>query len=800
MRIRTLLTAAISVALVLVVGLGVAVWVANASLVKASRERDLAQSVADEIAALGILSHEYALYAEERSAQQWRSRHGALQAMLLDGAAVATEMPKDVLANSQALADFFGRLESARKYTTNDLQQRRIRLLLDQLLTRTQALADQVQRWEGSIEEQRSATEGWFHRLLVAALLAMLVMLVSLALLLARRVLRPLAQIHAAVEAVAKGNLSVRCGTAAADELGLLGRTFDAMAVDLVSQLRKEVAERQQAEAELARSESRLRAIIETEPECIKVLDAQGYLVEMNAAGLAMIEADFLQQAAGKSILDLVVPEDRTAFADMHRRVIAGESLSLEFEIVGLKGTRRWLETHAAPLRDGHSTFALGITRDVSGRHKAERELAAYREHLEDMVAQRTRELARARDAAEAANLAKSTFLANMSHELRTPMNAIMGMTSLALRRADNPKLVDQLTKIDQASQHLLAVINDILDISKIEADRLSLEQVGFKLDEVVGQLHNLFAHKISDKGLALHIDLPPELSRLELQGDPLRLGQVLLNLVGNACKFTDHGAIVVRGRLVENTPAAAVLRFEVEDSGIGISAADQKRLFTSFEQADNTMTRKYGGTGLGLAISKRLVALMGGEIGVTSQPGAGSTFWFTVRLGKVNQGKDAAPAGPVDSPPLASSGDSSEGQIRSRHAGARVLLAEDEPVNQEVSRELLEDAGLRVDIAVDGVEAVELAQARRYDLILMDMQMPRLNGVDATRAIRADSVNSGTPILAMTANAFSEDRQVCLDAGMNDHIAKPIDPDQLLGILLKWLEAGASLDEAVVE
>jgi len=793
-RIRTLLTAAVSIALILVVGLGGAVWVANERMVEASREGSLAEAVADEIAALGMLSHEYALYAEERSAQQWHSRHGTLQEMLMDGAGMAREMPEDLLANSQALGDFFDRLVAARKYTANELQQRRIRLLLDQLLTRTQALADQVQTWETGIKERRGSNESRFHQLLVLALLAMLAILVGLAVLLTRRVLVPLARIHEAVKAVAKGDLSVRCGTPAADELGLLGRTFDAMAVDLVSQLRKEVAERQQAEAELARSESHLRAIIETEPECIKILDARGHLVTMNAAGLAMIEADSLGQVTGQSVLNLIAPEDRAAFADMHRRVIAGESLTLEFEIIGLKGTHRWLETHSVPLPDASGTSLLGITRDVTARRKAEGELAAYREHLEDMVAQRTQELARARDAAEAANLAKSTFLANMSHELRTPMNAIMGMTSLALRRAEDPRLVDHLTKIDQASQHLLAVINDILDISKIEADHLSLEQVAFTLDEEVAKLRTLFAQKISDKGLAFRVDLAPELGRREFQGDPLRLGQILLNLVGNALKFTEQGAIALRTCLVEEAAATAVLRFEVQDSGIGIAAEDQKRLFMAFEQADGSMTRKYGGTGLGLAISKRLVSLMGGEIGVTSRQGAGSTFWFTVRLGKVSRASPNQPDG------AAGPAGTAEMRLRVGHAGARILLAEDEPVNQEVFRELLEDAGLRVDIAMDGVEAVALAQAGPYDLILMDMQMPRLNGVDATRAIRADSANCGTPILAMTANAFSEDRQACLDAGMDDHIAKPIDPEQLFGVLLRWLEARALRDEAVTE
>jgi signal transduction histidine kinase/ActR/RegA family two-component response regulator len=393
------------------------------------------------------------------------------------------------------------------------------------------------------------------------------------------------------------------------------------------------------------------------------------------------------------------------------------------------------------------------------------------RSHLHEIAATR---------AAEAANRAKSTFLANMSHELRTPMNGIMGLTSLALRHAEDPKLRDQLGKISQASRHLLSVINDILDISKIEADRLTLEQVPFKFGMVLENLMSLIWQRVTDKGLKLHIDMAPEIARQTWLGDPLRLGQILLNLTGNAIKFTEHGAITVSARLIAESSTDVQLRFEVQDTGIGISSEDQKRLFTAFEQADGSMTRKYGGTGLGLAISKRLAAMMGGDAGVTSQVGQGSTFWFTVRLGK---------AADVVSPAPAVAQESAETCLRTRFAGTRLLLAEDEPVNQEVSRGLLEDAGLAVDVAEDGTVAVALAKRTRYALILMDMQMPKLNGLDATRQIRALPGYEHIPILAMTANAFGEDRQVCLDAGMNDHIAKPVDPEVLFTTLLKWLE-----------
>ncbi len=428
----------------------------------------------------------------------------------------------------------------------------------------------------------------------------------------------------------------------------------------------------------------------------------------------------------------------------------------------------------------GNATHYIGSLFDITETKRTETELEKYRHHLERLVEERTAALSVAKEAAEAASRAKSTFLANMSHELRTPMNAIMGMTSLVMRRTMDAKLRSQLDRIDQSSHHLLGVINNILDISKIEAERLSLEQVDFTLDDVLNNLSALIGHKVAEKGLGLHIDVTPEDARRQLKGDPLRLGQILLNLAGNAVKFTDAGSITLRVRVEELGGDELRLRIDVKDTGIGIAAEDQKRLFTAFEQADGSMTRKYGGTGLGLAISRRLARMMGGDIDVTSRPGAGSTFRLHVTLRKAT--------GAVAPAPTSGPG-TTEARLQAEFGGTRILLAEDEPTNRDVARWLLEDRGLVVDLAEDGAQAVDLASRTRYALILMDMQMPRLNGVDATRAIRALPGHERTPILAMTANAFAEDRQVCLDAGMDDHIGKPVDPDLLFEVLLHWLD-----------
>lgn len=422
----------------------------------------------------------------------------------------------------------------------------------------------------------------------------------------------------------------------------------------------------------------------------------------------------------------------------------------------------RVLFRRSMPLPEGSQVSHVWSFRDITGEENTKAELKA------------------SHDEARRANAAKSDFLSRMSHELRTPMNGIMGMIDLVLRRTTDPHTKDRLGKAQRSSEHLLGVINDILDISKIEAERLTLETIDFPLRNVLEQLTDMVGHKAAEQNLKLRLDVAPEVAAASFRGDPLRLRQILLNLAGNAVKFTPHGTITVRVKQVAESLRDVLLRFEVEDTGIGIAAEDQQRLFTAFEQADGSMTRKYGGSGLGLAISKRLVIMMGGEIGVESVPGQGSTFWFTARLGKATV--SAVPPGPTFVR------DEAKARVRKEFAGARVLLAEDEPVNRIVARARLEDLGLVVDEAMDGAEALQSAQRQHYDLIMMDMQMPNLNGIDATRAIRADSLNMATPILALTANAFQEDRERCLAAGMNDHIAKPIDPGRLVETLLHWL------------
>ena len=684
--------------------------------------------------------------------------------------------------------------------------------------------------------------------------------------------------------------------------------------------------------AELSHQQAFLRRVIDLDPNLIFAKDADGRFVLANEA-LAQSLGTPVEALIGRTELELGRDDMASlshAAADL-RVIRTGEEVTVkEQRLVDPEGRTRWLSTVKRPILspDGSATIALGVAVDITERVVVEHRIKDLNAGLERRVEERTRELResnvllkQARLDSEAASRAKSAFLANMSHEIRTPMNAVIGLTHLMLREAADSVQRDRLGKVGDAARHLLQVINDILDMSKIEAGRMQLEQIEFSLDQVLAGAMGMVNTRARDRRLELILDndhLPERVI-----GDPTRLSQILINLLSNAVKFTEYGWVRLRTQVLARDGTRLELRFEVQDTGPGIAADQQAGLFTAFEQADASTSRQHGGTGLGLALSRQLARAMDGDAGVVSAPGSGSLFWFTawLTLGAQATARAALPttqrlralvvddlpealsvigeclqvlgldvdpcasglaaldraaaetaagrphdlmvidwrmepmdgletlqrlqrllgAGvppailvtayddaalanearaigylavlvkpvtvasmqdvlapilsrPVASGPVAVAMPEGEALVRATHAGQRVLLAEDNAVNREVAESLLGSAGLVVETATDGARAVELALSRHYDLILMDVQMPTLDGLEATRAIRG-RLGHALPILAMTANAFAEDRSASIAAGMNDHVTKPVDPGDLYAALLRWLPLRRSVD-----
>jgi two-component system sensor histidine kinase/response regulator len=542
----------------------------------------------------------------------------------------------------------------------------------------------------------------------------------------------------------------------------------------------QDITERSQAEQALRASELRFRQMLQTIPEvAVQGYSEDGITCYWNQAS-ERLYGYTAAEAIGRSLLELIIPpEMREVVQDSMRQMLTtGRPIpTAELSLMRKDGSRAdVLSSHALVQVPGQAPEMFCVDVDLRERKRVEQELAQHRNHLEALVEERTAALSVAKVTAETANRAKSAFLANMSHEIRTPMNGILGMVHVLRREGVTPQQARRLDTIHNAGRHLLSVIDDILDISRIEAGKLVLEDAPLLIEAIAENARAMLHDRAQTKGLELAVEvwpMPPG-----LRGDATRIQQALINYASNAIKFSEAGTVTLRVRCVEEDAAGALLHFEVQDKGIGIDAATQARLFANFEQADNSTSRRYGGSGLGLAITRHLATLMGGSAGFDSSLGVGSRFWFTARLRKA----PVAAAAPDAMAPM----ESAEQALRRLFSGRHVLLVEDEPVNREVAQMLLEEAGLKVDTAEDGQKAVDLAARTDYALILMDMQLPQLDGMAATQRIRA--TGQRVPIVAMTANAFAEDRQRCLAAGMDDYVCKPYVAEELFATILKWL------------
>ena len=534
-------------------------------------------------------------------------------------------------------------------------------------------------------------------------------------------------------------------------------------------------------------TEARFKASFENGSVPQALTSLNGRLLKVNEAMARMLGYP-RDELEGKLFNDVTHPDDRAIGTGAREELLSGMGTSrFEKRYIARNGATVWVDVNITVVRnaDGTPQHFFGTFLDISDRKRAEQELLQANLLLEDATARAFDSAAQA----ELASKAKGEFLANMSHEIRTPMNGVIGLTGLLLETDLSVEQRRYAETIGASAEALLTLINDILDFSKVEAGKLVLEVIDFDLCALFGDLARSMVPGAVEKRLEFNCSVSPDVPSL-LRGDPGRLRQVLANLTANALKFTKQGQVAVSVKVEQASPHEVVLRFSVHDTGIGIARDKVGLLFHKFTQVDASITRKFGGSGLGLVISKQLVELMGGEIGVSSEEGRGSEFWFTVSFEKQALGKAEPRNLPAMRPALRNL----------NRPDIRILLAEDSATNRMVAVGILDKLGLRTDVVANGREAVEALGKVPYDLVLMDVQMPEMDGLEATRIVRApgsETIHRAVPIIAMTAHAMLGDRNACLDAGMDDYIAKPVTPAALSTLMKKWLAKLPSASKA---
>ncbi len=763
MRIRHLLIAGIA----LTFGLVATRFVLLERSMRESARLNQAQldieRISRDAASLLVLSQDYLLHQSPRSRRQWRAVHAELATTLprLRGSTPEMRDPLDTLSDvTTGLGPLFDAVETAVAGVQRTANVPQMEMLSDSLVAETRRISDGAFEVAEQLVDLRRLHEQSTHRATVVVTLGFALLIVALSFIVLRRVLRPMRSLQAASQAVEAGDLGARSGYRARDEFGELSARFDSMTGTL-----------QEREALLAAARRDLRNILDAVPSLIGYWDHQLICRFANQAYAEWFGID-PDRMPGKHITALLgrkYVEDNRVWIDAALR---GEPQSFErsFPRQGGGVSRQSLARYLPDVTDGVVQGFYVLVFDVTPLKQAQQEMEVIHAALEE----RTRQ-------AEAANLAKSQFLTNMSHEIRTPMNAVMGLSYLLGRTPLNGDQAELLRKLRTAGRSLLGNINNVLDLSKIEADELRLETLPFNpqavLDNLASVMHPLAQAKGLDLKFSMACDVPPV-----LEGDVTRLNQVLGNLIANAVKFSARGSVQLDVRRCADDGPGALLRFEVQDNGIGIEPQAQARLFEPFMQADLSTTRRFGGTGLGLSIVKRLVGLMGGEVRLDSTPGVGSCFTVTMRF---QLSTDEA---------LRRFGVRDTGQALAGLVGVRVLVVDDSEINLGVARRMLELEGARVEVARDGLQAVNLLreQPEVFDVVLMDVQMPTLDGHGATRLIRQELGLAALPVIALTAGALTSQYDEAIAAGMSDFLTKPFEAHELVRCIRRHLPPSA--------